>query len=84
MGYLRSKETIAFVGQTRYPPFEFADKNMKLTGMSIERARGMATVFGFKAKSTDTYFKQTQQDILSGKAEVPSSYFCSIKRNIHD
>ncbi|MBW2575429.1 MAG: transporter substrate-binding domain-containing protein [Deltaproteobacteria bacterium] len=79
--YLSSKETIVFVSQTRYPPFEFVDKNNEHTGMCIELARWMATEFGFTTKFTDTYFKQAQQDVLSGKADVLTSFFYSKKRD---
>ncbi|MBW1704985.1 MAG: transporter substrate-binding domain-containing protein [Deltaproteobacteria bacterium] len=79
--YLHTKEAIIFISQTRYPPFEFVDRNNEHTGMCIELARWMATEFGFKAKFTDTYFKQAQQDILSGKADVLTSFFYSKKRD---
>jgi PAS domain S-box-containing protein len=79
--YLHIKETIVFVSQTRYPPFEFFDRNNEHTGMCIELARWMAAEFGFKAKFTDTYFKQAQQDILFGKADVLTSFFYSKKRD---
>ena len=79
--YLHSKGTIIFVSQTRYPPFEFVDQNKEHTGMCIELARWMAAEFGFKANFTDTYFKKAQQDILSGKADVLTSFFYSKKRD---
>jgi len=79
--YLHSKRTVVFVSQTRYPPFEFIDKNSEHTGMCIELARWMATEFGFTAIFTDTYFKQAQQHILSGKADVLTSFFYSKKRD---
>ena len=79
--YLHSKGTIVFVSQSRYPPFEFVDKNNEHTGMCIELARWMAAEFGFKAKFTDAYFKQAQQDILSAKADVLTSFFYSKKRD---
>jgi len=79
--YLRSKGTIIFVSQTRYPPFEFVDKNDEHTGMCIELSRWMATEFGFTARFTDTYFKQAQQDILSERADVLTSLFYSKKRD---
>ena len=79
--YLKEKGTIVFVSQTRYPPFEFVDKNGDHTGMCIELARWMATELGFKPEFTDTFFKQAQQDVLSGKADVLTSFFYSKKRD---
>ena len=54
--YLKEKGAIVFVSQTRYPPFEFVDKNGDHTGMCIELARWMATELGFKPEFTDTFF----------------------------
>lgn len=42
---------------------------------AIELAGWMAAEFGFKAKFTDTYSKKAQQDVLSGKADVLTSFF---------
>ena len=79
--YLHKNNTIVFVSQTRYSPFEFVDKNGDHTGMSIELARWMATKLGFKPEFTDTFFKQAQRDVLSGKADVLTSFFYSKKRD---
>lgn len=79
--YLQRKGAILFVSQTLYPPFEFIYQKGEHTGMCIELARWMATEFGFTAKFTDTYFKQAQQDILSSKADVLTSFFYSKKRD---
>ena len=73
--YLQSKGTIVFFSQARYPPFEFIYQKSEHSGVCIELARWMATEFGFTAKFTDTYFKQAQQDILSSKADVLTSFF---------
>ncbi len=79
--YLRSKETITFVSQTRYPPFEFVGPDGDHTGMCIELVRWIATQFGFKAHFTDMPFKEAQQAVLSGKVDVLTSLFFSEKRD---
>ena len=79
--YLRQKKTIVFVSQTTYPPFEFVAEQGDHTGMCIELARWMATELGFKAQFTDTSFQQAQQAVLSGKADVLTSFFYSEKRD---
>jgi len=79
--YLKNKSTIVFVSQTRYPPFEFVDKTGEHTGMCIELARWMATELGFTARFIDTSFNQAQKRILSGKADVLTSFFYSKKRD---
>ncbi len=79
--YLQEKETIVFVSQTRYPPFEFVDKSGQHTGMCIELARWISTELGFTAKFVDTSFQDAQQAILSNKADVLTSFFYSKKRD---
>lgn len=79
--YLRQKGTIVFVSQTDYPPFEFLGSDGDHTGMCIELIRWIATEFGFKAHFTDTSFKQAQEDVLSGRAEILTSLFYSSKRD---
>jgi len=79
--YLHEKSTIVFVSQTRYPPFEFVDKNGEHTGMCIELARWMATELGFTARFVDSSFQEAQKAILSGKADVLTSLFYSKKRD---
>ena len=79
--YLRQKKTIVFVSQTTYPPFEFVAEQGDHTGMCIELARWMATEFRFKAQFTDTSFQQAQQAVLSGKADVLTSFFYSENRD---
>ncbi|MFC1488408.1 PAS domain S-box protein [Thermodesulfobacteriota bacterium] len=79
--YLRSKRTIVFVSQTQYPPFEFIAENGEHTGMCIELARWIATELGFTAVFTDTYFKQAQEYILTGKADMLTSFFYSKQRD---
>lgn len=79
--FLENKREIVFVSQTVYPPFEFVEKPGDHTGMCIELARWIATEFGFKARFTDTVFKEAQQAVLSGKADVLTSLFYSEKRD---
>ena len=79
--FLKKKGTIIFVSQTHYPPFEFVGSDGDHTGMCIELIRWIATEFGFKAHFTDTTFKQAQDNILSGQADVLTSFFYSKKRD---
>lgn len=79
--FLRGKEEIIFISQTMYPPFEFVDQDNEHTGMSIELARWIATEFGFKARFVNTHFQQAQKEVLSGKADVLTSFFFSPKRD---
>jgi PAS domain S-box-containing protein len=79
--FLRKKQNIVFVSQTKYPPFEFVENGGDHTGMSIELARWMATEFGFTAEFKDTSFQEAQKAILSGEADVLTSFFYSKKRD---
>ncbi|MBW2606738.1 MAG: transporter substrate-binding domain-containing protein [Deltaproteobacteria bacterium] len=79
--YLKQKDTIVFISQTHYPPFEFVGPDGDHTGMCIELVRWIATQFGFKAHFTDMPFKEAQQAILSGKVDVLTSLFFSEKRD---
>lgn len=79
--YLRQKETIVFVSQTRYPPFEFLAADGAHSGMCIELAHWMGTEMGFKARFTDTSFAEAQEAILSGQADVLTSFFYSKERD---
>jgi PAS domain S-box-containing protein len=79
--YIDQKGTITFVSQTHYPPFEFIGSDGDLTGMCIELVRWMAAEFGFKVRLTHTSFKQAQQAVQSGKADVLTSLFYSEKRD---
>lgn len=79
--YLRLKGAIVFVSQTRYPPFEFVDKNGELTGMCIELIRWMGIELGFDACFTDTVFENAQNAVQSGEADVLTSLFYSDKRD---
>jgi PAS domain S-box-containing protein len=79
--YLKQKGTVVFVSQTHYPPFEFLGSDGDHNGMCIELIRWIATEFGFKAHFTDTSFKQAQEDVLSGRADILTSLFFSSKRD---
>ncbi|MCP4718994.1 MAG: transporter substrate-binding domain-containing protein [Desulfobacteraceae bacterium] len=79
--YLKKKSTITFISQTNYPPFEFLGLDGDHTGMCIDLVRWISTEFGFKVHFTDTSFKQAQDEILSGKADIITSLFYSKKRN---
>jgi PAS domain S-box-containing protein len=79
--YLRDKGPIIFVSQSVYPPFEFVDQGGDHTGMCIELAQWMASELGFRARFTDTSFKDAQEAVLSGKADVLTSLFYSDKRD---
>lgn len=78
--YLSKKDSIVFVSQTRYPPFEFVDKNKQHDGMMLDVIRWMALEIGFKPVFTDMTFQQAQEAVLSGKADIITSLFYSEKR----
>ncbi|MCD6293039.1 MAG: transporter substrate-binding domain-containing protein [Deltaproteobacteria bacterium] len=73
--WLVDKGEIIFVSQSDYPPFEFIDTDHNRAGMCIELVRWIATEFGFKARFRDMTFQEAQQAILSGKADVLTSFF---------
>ncbi len=79
--YLKEKQEIVFVGQTNYPPFEFINENNMYDGMIIEQIRWISTELGFKAVFTHKSFSEAQADVLSGQADVISSFFYSEKRD---
>ena len=78
--YLRTKGTIVFVSQTRYPPFEFTDTNRQHEGMMLDFVRWMAVEIGFNPVFMDMTFQQAQEAVLSGKADIITSLFYSDKR----
>jgi len=78
--YLRTKGTIVFVSQTRYPPFEYTDADRQHEGMMIDFARWMAVEMGFKPVFMNMTFQQAQEAVLSGKADIITSLFYSDKR----
>lgn len=79
--YLTKKGEVVFISQTHYPPFEFIGQDGDHTGMCIELVRWIATRFGFRARFIDTSFKQAQEAVLNGKADVITSLFYSQKRD---
>ena len=78
--YLRTKDTIVFVSQTQYPPFEFVDANGQHEGMMLDIIRWIAVEMGFKPVFMDMTFQQAQETVLSGKADILTSIFYSDKR----
>jgi PAS domain S-box-containing protein len=78
--FLRAKDTIVFVSQTRYPPFEFMDPNGQHEGMMLDVVRWIGVEAGFKPVFVDMPFLQAQQAVLSGKADILTSLFHSDKR----
>lgn len=80
--YLDSKGTVVFISQTQYPPFEFRSEDGNRAGMCIELARWIATRFGFKTKFIDTSFKEAQEAVICGDADVITSLFFSKKREM--
>lgn len=79
--WLKDKGEIVFVSQTAYPPFEFIDNQQTRKGMCVELVRWIATEFGFQTRFIDMSFKEAQQAILSGKADVLTSLFYSKARD---
>lgn len=80
MAYLRTKDMIVFVSQTRYPPFEFTDTNQQHEGIMLDVVRWMAMEIGFQPVFVDMTFEQAQEAVLSGKVDVLTSLFFSDKR----
>lgn len=78
--YLDSHNSIVFVSQTTYPPFEFLQQDGTMDGMCIELARWMSTELGIKVQFLDMPFQQAQEAVLSGNAHVLTSLFFSEKR----
>ncbi|MEN6436995.1 MAG: transporter substrate-binding domain-containing protein [Syntrophobacter sp.] len=79
--YLRAKNTVVFVSQTRYPPFEFTHENGQHEGMMLDVIRWMAVEMGFHPVFIDATFQQAQRIVLSGDADILTSLFYSDKRN---
>ncbi|MCX5883770.1 MAG: transporter substrate-binding domain-containing protein, partial [Deltaproteobacteria bacterium] len=80
MAYLRTKDTIVFVSQTQYPPFEFIDANGQHEGMMLDMIRWMAVEMCFKPVFIDMTFQQAQEAVLSGKADILTSLFYNDQR----
>lgn len=69
--FLQKKETVVFVSQTQYPPFEWSTQPANPPeGMMIDVVRWMAIELGFKAIFINMPFQQAQQAVLSGKADI--------------
>ena len=79
--YLESRNTIVFISQTSYPPFEFLNNDGMPDGMTIELLRWIATETGFRSKFKNASFFEAQQAVLSGDADVLTSFFYSDKRD---
>jgi PAS domain S-box-containing protein len=79
--YIGNKGTVRFVSQTRYPPFEFTDKDGQHEGMMLDVIRWLGVEIGFKPVFVDMTFQQAQEAVLSNEADVITSLFYSDKRN---
>ena len=79
--FLKEKGTIIFISQTKYPPFEFLGSDDNSTGMCVELARWISTEYGFKTLFKNSSFKQAQDEVQSGEADVITSLFYSEKRD---
>ncbi len=78
--FISQKQTIKFVSQKRYPPFEFVDQNGQHEGMMLDVVRWLAVEIGFQPVFYAATFEDAQQAVLSGKADVITSLFFSPKR----
>lgn len=78
--YIQEHKKIIFVGQKEYPPFEFLE-NDQYTGLTIEIIRWIGTEMGFTPEFQPMTFKEAQQAILDGNADVLSSFFYSVERD---
>ncbi len=81
--YIQQKETISFVSQTRYPPFEFLAEDGARIGMCIELSQWIGSEFGFKTSFTDTSFVEAQKKVLSKEVDVLTSFFYSRERDVN-
>ncbi len=81
--FLREKKTIVFVSQTRYPPFEVVAANGQHEGMMLDVIRWLAVEMGFQPVFTDMSFKQAQEAVMTGQADILTSLFYSDLRNKH-
>ncbi|MEE4253203.1 MAG: transporter substrate-binding domain-containing protein [Desulfuromusa sp.] len=79
--YLQSHDTIVFISQTSYPPFEFSNSDGIPDGMTIELIRWLATEIGFRSNFKSTSFLEAQKAVLTGQADVLTSLFYSEKRD---
>ncbi|RKZ01925.1 hypothetical protein DRQ21_09725 [Candidatus Fermentibacteria bacterium] len=72
--YLQQNPEIQFATLTDYPPFEFIDDNGERQGMSVELIRWMSTEFRFQAVFIDMTAQEAREAILSGEADVITSF----------
>jgi PAS domain S-box-containing protein len=79
--YIRNKQTVSFISQTRYPPFEFANRDGQCEGMMLDVVRWLAVEIGFQPIFADATFQQAQEGVLSGRTDILTSLFYSDKRN---
>ncbi|MBN2232705.1 MAG: transporter substrate-binding domain-containing protein [Deltaproteobacteria bacterium] len=80
--YLAEKGTITFISQSHYPPFEFiaADDGAR-TGMCIDLVRWMAAELGFRVRFVDAPFREAQERVLAGDADVLTGLSFSDRRD---
>jgi len=79
--WLNENREIAFVSQSAYPPFEFIDKGGARRGMCLDLVRWIAAELGFEVRFLDMAFKEAQEEVLSGSADVMTSMFFSELRD---
>lgn len=78
--WLAAHGPVVFVSQIQYPPFEFRQKDDSMDGICIELVHWLSTEMGFQARFVSMPFEQAQQAVLSGRADVITSLFYSVKR----
>jgi PAS domain S-box-containing protein len=79
--YLEKKKTITFVSQNRYPPFEYLNNYGQITGMTIELVRWMGIEYNFLPHFRHTTFANAKKMVLSGEADVITTFFYSRERD---
>lgn len=79
--WLARHEPVRFISQQNYPPFEFIDAEGERRGMMIELVRWIATEAGFHVEFAATEFRQAQDAVVAGKADVLTSLFFSELRD---
>ena len=78
--YLAEKREIVFI-ETRYPPFEFINRNGEFDGMTIELIRWMGAELGFRARFVHRTLEEARRDVLRDNADVIISLFYSDERD---
>lgn len=79
--WLANHGTVTVVSQISYPPFEFRSDEGQSLGMSIELLQWIATEYGIVMHFTHAPFKEAQEMVLSGEADILSSFFYSKERD---